>query len=124
RHVPSLLTPPSPGGRGGADTPAPLVRGRAASPGGGAAPAVVLDAPAAAEGDVPPAQRPATSLLATGALEAAAEQLEELARRLAADGLGANPATVATGPLMGRRPALATGHEHTAIQAQRRADGA
>ena len=68
-----------------------LLQGLAASPGEAAGPAVVLDAPAAAEEDVPPAQRPATSLLATGALEAAAEQLEELARRLAGDGLGAEP---------------------------------
>ena len=93
-----------------------LLQGLAASPGVAAGPAVVLDAPAAAEEDVPPAQRPATSLLATGALEAAAEQLEELARRLAADGLGADAEIVETGALMARDPALVAAVERLVVE--------
>ncbi|TML97451.1 MAG: phosphoenolpyruvate--protein phosphotransferase [Actinobacteria bacterium] len=93
-----------------------LLQGLAASPGVAAGPAVVLDAPAAAEEDVPPAQRPATSLLATGALEAAAEQLEELARRLAGDGLGADAEIVETGALMARDPALVAAVERSVVE--------
>ena len=64
------------------------LRGVAASPGvavGRAVVFAVLDTAPAEE--VPPRHRAAQALLATDALEAAAAELEDLARRLAADNL-------------------------------------
>jgi phosphoenolpyruvate-protein kinase (PTS system EI component) len=93
-----------------------LLHGLAASPGIAAGRAVVLDAPTAAEEDVPLAQRPATALLATGALQAAAEELEALARTLAADGSSADAQIVETGALMARDPALEATVERAVIE--------
>ena len=60
-----------------------MLQGLPASPGLAAGRAVILDAPTGAETDVPLAERPATALLATRALQAAADELEALAPTLA-----------------------------------------
>jgi phosphoenolpyruvate-protein kinase (PTS system EI component) len=101
-----------------------MLQGLAASPGVAAGRAVVLDVPTAAGEDVAPERRPATALLAAGALEAAAAELEELARRLAADGLSDDAEIVETGALMARDPALAAAVERSVLQDGRPAAGA
>ena len=94
-----------------------IVQGLAASPGVAAGHAVVIgvldDAPA---DEVPLAHRAAQALLATGALEAAAGELEELARRLAADGLTADAEIVETGALMARDPGLVAAVERAVVE--------
>jgi dihydroxyacetone kinase phosphoprotein-dependent L subunit len=100
----------------GDDMSEQLLPGLAASPGVAAGRAVVLDAPTAAEEEVPRAQRPATALLATGALQAAAEELEALARTLAADGGSADAQIVETGALMARDPGLEAAVERAVIE--------
>jgi phosphoenolpyruvate-protein kinase (PTS system EI component) len=94
-----------------------VVQGLAASPGVAAGHAVVMgvldDAPA---DEVPRARRPAQALLATGALEAAAGELEELARRLAADGLTADAEIVETGALMARDAGLVAAVERAVVE--------
>ena len=94
-----------------------VVQGLAASPGAAAGHAVVMgvldDVPA---DEVPRARRPAQALLATGALEAAAGELEELARRLAADGLTADAEIVETGALMARDPGLVAAVERAVVE--------
>ena len=83
------------------------VQGLTASPGMAAGRAVVIDVVnTASVAEVPLANRPAQALVATGALEAAAVELEELACRLAADGLTADAEIVDTGALMARDPGL------------------
>jgi phosphoenolpyruvate-protein kinase (PTS system EI component) len=93
------------------------VQGLAASPGVAAGCAVVLGVPdSAPTEEVPLARRAAEALLATGALEAAAAELEELARRLAADGLVADAEIVETGALMARDPGLEAAVERTVVE--------
>jgi phosphoenolpyruvate-protein kinase (PTS system EI component) len=92
------------------------VQGMAASPHMAAGPAVVIgvvDTSPAAE--VPLAHRAAQALVATGALEAAAVELEELACRLAADGLAADAEIVETGALMARDPGLVAAVERAVV---------
>jgi phosphoenolpyruvate-protein kinase (PTS system EI component) len=78
--------------------------------------AVVIDAvdtaPAAKVGL---GNRAAQALVATGALEAAAVELEELACRLAADGLTADAEIVETGALMARDPGLVDAVERAVV---------
>jgi phosphoenolpyruvate-protein kinase (PTS system EI component) len=78
--------------------------------------AVVIDvvdtAPAA---EVGLGNRAAQALIATAALEAAAVELEELACRLAADGLPADAAIVETGALMARDPGLLDAVERAVV---------
>jgi phosphoenolpyruvate-protein kinase (PTS system EI component) len=78
--------------------------------------AVVIDvvdtAPAA---EVGLGNRAAQALVATGALEAAAVELEELACRLAADGLTADAEIVETGALMARDPGLVDAVERAVV---------
>jgi phosphoenolpyruvate-protein kinase (PTS system EI component) len=93
------------------------VQGLAASPGVAAGCAVVLGVlDTAPTTDVPLAHRPAQVLLATGALEAAAAELEELARRMAADGLTADAEIVETGALMARDPGLVAAVERAVVE--------
>jgi phosphoenolpyruvate-protein kinase (PTS system EI component) len=101
-----------------------LLPGLAASPGMAAGCAVVLDAPTAAEETVPLTDRPAAALLATGALQAAADELEELARTLAADGLSDDAQIVEAGALMARDPALEAAVERAVTEDGRPADAA
>jgi phosphoenolpyruvate-protein kinase (PTS system EI component) len=101
-----------------------LLPGLAASPGMAAGCAVVLDAPTAAEETVPLTDRPAAALLATGALQAAADELEELARTLAADGLSDDAQIVEAGALMARDPALEAAVERAVTEEGRPADAA
>jgi phosphoenolpyruvate-protein kinase (PTS system EI component) len=92
------------------------VKGLTASPGMAAGRAVVLgvvDTAQAAE--VPLANRAAETLAATAALEAAAVELEELASRLAADGLTADAEIVETGALMARDPGLVAAVERAIV---------
>jgi len=92
------------------------VQGLTASPGMAAGRAVVIDAvdtaPAAKVGL---GNRAAQALVATGALEAAAVELEELACRLAADGLTADAEIVETGALMARDPGLVDAVERAVV---------
>ena len=92
------------------------VQGLTASPGMAAGRAVVIDvvdtAPAA---EVGLGNRAAQALVATGALEAAAVELEELACRLAADGLTADAEIVETGALMARDPGLVDAVERAVV---------
>jgi phosphoenolpyruvate-protein kinase (PTS system EI component) len=92
------------------------VQGLTASPGMAAGRAVVIDvvdtAPAA---KVELGNRAAQALVATGALEAAAVELEELACRLAADGLTADAEIVETGALMARDPGLVYAVEQAVV---------
>ena len=83
-----------------------VLRGLAASPGMAAGVAVVLDAPTAGEQNLPAAERPGASLRAADALRAAARELDELARTLAADGLSDDAQIVEAGALLARDPAL------------------
>jgi phosphoenolpyruvate-protein kinase (PTS system EI component) len=95
------------------------LRGVAASPGVAAGRAVVfavLDAAPAEE--VPPRHRAAQALLATDALEAAAAELEDLARRLAADDLHADAEIVETSALMARDPGLIDAVERAVDEGQ------
>ena len=92
------------------------LRGVAASPGVAAGRAVVfavLDAAPAEE--VPPRHRAAQALLATDALEAAAAELEDLARRLSADDLHADAEIVETSALMARDPGLIEAVERAVV---------
>jgi multiphosphoryl transfer protein len=91
------------------------LQGLAASPGLAVGCAVVLDAPTAGEEHAPLADRRVTALVATGALQAAAEELEELARTLAADGLGDDAQIVEAGALMARDPELEAAVERAVI---------
>jgi multiphosphoryl transfer protein len=93
-----------------------LLQGLAASPGLAGGCAVVLDAPTADEEHVPIADRRAAAAVAAGALEAAAEELEALARTLAADGLGDDAQIVEAGALMARDPALEAAVERAVMQ--------
>jgi phosphoenolpyruvate-protein kinase (PTS system EI component) len=93
------------------------LRGVAASPGVAAGRAVVLgvlDAVPAAK--VPQRLRAAQALLATDALEAAAGELEDLARRLAADDLTADAEIVDAGALMARDPGLIRAVERAVVE--------
>jgi phosphoenolpyruvate-protein kinase (PTS system EI component) len=92
-----------------------LLQGLAASPGLAAGAAVVLDAPGSDEKHVPLAKRPAAVLVATGALRAAADELDALARALAADGRSADAQIVETGALMARDPELEAAVERAVI---------
>jgi phosphoenolpyruvate-protein kinase (PTS system EI component) len=95
------------------------LRGVAASPGVAAGRAVVfavLDAAPVEE--VPPRRRAAQALLATDALEAAAAELEDLARRLAADDLHADAEIVETSALMARDPGLIDAVERAVDEGQ------
>jgi multiphosphoryl transfer protein len=92
------------------------LRGVAASPGIAAGRAMVfavLDTAPAEE--VPPRHRAAHALLATDALEAAAAELEDLARRLAADDLHADAEIVETSALMARDPGLIDAVERAVV---------
>jgi multiphosphoryl transfer protein len=92
------------------------VQGLAASPGVAAGCAVVMGVLDTAPAEkVPPAHRLPQALLATGALEAAAAELEDLARRLAADGLTADAEIVDTGALMARDPGLVAAVERAVV---------
>jgi len=92
------------------------VQGLTASPGMAAGRAVVIDAvDTAPAAEVPLANRAAQALAAAGALEAAAVELEELACRLAADGLAADAEIVETGALMARDPGLAAAVERAVV---------
>ena len=92
------------------------VQGLTASPGMAAGRAVVIDAvDSAPAAEVPLANRAAQALAAAGALEAAAVELEELACRLAADGLTADAEIVETGALMARDPGLAAAVERAVV---------
>jgi phosphoenolpyruvate-protein kinase (PTS system EI component) len=101
-----------------------LLPGLAASPGMAAGCAVVLDAPSAVETTVPPTDRAAAARLAAGALQAAADELEALARTLAADGLSDDAEIVEAGALMARDPALETAVERAVTEDGRPADAA
>jgi multiphosphoryl transfer protein len=92
-----------------------LLNGLSASPGLAAGCAVVLDQPAASRADVALANRPAAAQLATGALRAAAEELEALARALAAGGFGADAEIVEAGALMARDPELEAAVERAVL---------
>jgi phosphoenolpyruvate-protein kinase (PTS system EI component) len=98
------------------------VQGLTASPGMAAGRAVVIGvvdtAPAAKVGL---GNRAAQALVATGALEAAAVELEELACRLAADGLTADAEIVETGALMARDPGLVDAVERAVLDEGRAA---
>ena len=96
--------------------PGQLLEGLAASPGLVAGRAVVLDAPVAGQEHVPVADRPAAARLATGALEAAAGELEALARTLAAAGSSDDAQIVEAGALMARDPALEAAVEQAVIR--------
>src|SRR4051812_15131776 len=79
------------------------LHGLPAAPGLASAAAVVLDAPpAGAQVDVSVADRPTTAALAIGALHAAADELEALARTLA----GEDAQIVEAGAMMARDPEL------------------
>src|ERR687887_2400927 len=81
------------------------LRGVAASPGIASGRAVVFAPLETAPAEqVPRRHRPAQALLATDALAAAAAELEDLARRLAADDLHADAEIVETSALMARHP--------------------
>jgi phosphoenolpyruvate-protein kinase (PTS system EI component) len=93
------------------------LRGVAASPGVAAGRAVVfgvLDTASAEK--VPQSHRAAQSLLATGALEGAATELEDLARRLAADDLTADAEIVDASALMARDPGLIEAVERAVVE--------
>src|SRR5436190_15187427 len=92
-----------------------LLDGLSASPGLAAGSAAVLDQPAATQADVPLANRPAAARLATRALRAAAEELDALARTLAADGFRADAEIVEAGALMARDPELEAAVERTVL---------
>jgi phosphoenolpyruvate-protein kinase (PTS system EI component) len=90
--------------------------GVAASPGVAAGRAVVFGVLDTAPADeVPQRHRAAQALLATNALEAAAAELEDLARRLAADGLSADAEIVETSALMARDPGLIDAVERAVV---------
>jgi phosphoenolpyruvate-protein kinase (PTS system EI component) len=89
-----------------------LLQGLPASPGLAAGRAVVLDAPATAEANVPLMERQATALLATRALEEAAGELEALAGTLAA----ADAEIVDAGALMARDPELEAAVERAVLE--------
>ena len=94
-----------------------VVLGLAASPGVAAGRAVVIGVPDdASTEEVPIPHRPVQALRATGALEAAAGELEELARRLAEDGLTADAEIVETGALMARDPGLVAAVERAVVE--------
>src|SRR5512132_2018611 len=101
-----------------------VLRGLAASPGMAAGFAVVLDAPTAEEQNLPAAERPGASLRAADALSAAARELEELGRTLAADGLNDDAQIVETGALMVRDPALEAAVERAVLEEGQPADAA
>jgi phosphoenolpyruvate-protein kinase (PTS system EI component) len=89
-----------------------LLHGLPASPGLAAGRAVVLDVPTAAETGVPLTERHVTARLATHALQAAADELEALARTLAA----ADAEIVEAGALMARDPELRAAVERAALE--------
>jgi phosphoenolpyruvate-protein kinase (PTS system EI component) len=88
------------------------LQGLPASPGLAAGCAVVLDAPATTEANVPRSERSVTALLATRALEAAAGELEALAITLAA----ADAEIVEAGALMARDPELEAAVERAVLE--------
>ncbi len=86
-----------------------VFRGAPASPGLAAGTARLLDVRATAPGHaLTPAERERERTLIAPALEAAALEIDRLARRLSADGRPADAEIVATGALMARDPALAS----------------
>jgi phosphoenolpyruvate-protein kinase (PTS system EI component) len=88
------------------------LQGLPASPGLAAGCAVVLDAPATTEANVPRSERSVTALLATRALKAAAGELEALATTLAA----ADAEIVEAGALMARDPELEAAVERAVLE--------
>jgi phosphoenolpyruvate-protein kinase (PTS system EI component) len=93
------------------------LRGVAASPGVAAGRAVVFGVVDTAPAEkVPQSHRAAQSLLATGALEEAAAELEDLARRLAADDLTADAEIVDASALMARDPGLIEAVERAVVE--------
>jgi multiphosphoryl transfer protein len=93
------------------------LRGLAASPGVAAGRAVVFGVPDTAPAEaVPPHHRAAEAHLANGALERAAAELEDLAQRLAADGLTADAEIVETSALMARDPGLIDAVERAVVE--------
>jgi phosphoenolpyruvate-protein kinase (PTS system EI component) len=88
-----------------------VLQGLPASPGLAAGRAVILDAPTSADVDVPLEERPATALVAARALGAAADELEALARTLAA----ADAEILEAGALMARDPELQAAVERAVL---------
>ena len=76
------------------------------------------------EQNLPAAERPGASLRAAGALRAAARELEELGRTLAADGLSDDAQIVEAGALMARDPALEAAVERAVLEEGQPADAA
>jgi phosphoenolpyruvate-protein kinase (PTS system EI component) len=96
------------------------LHGLPASPGLAAGHAVVLDALTTAEAIVPLAERAATARLATRALDAAADDLEAIARTL----VGADAEIVEAGALMARDPELEAAVERAVLEDGRPAGAA
>jgi phosphoenolpyruvate-protein kinase (PTS system EI component) len=86
--------------------------GLPASPGLAAGHAVLLDAPTTDETAVPVSERPGAARLATQALDAAASELDALARTLA----GADAEIVEAGALMARDPELEAAVERAVLE--------
>ena len=96
------------------------LQGLPASPGLAVGCPIVLDAPTAAEANVPLSERNATALLATRALQTAADELEALAGTLAA----ADAEIVEAGALMARDPELEAAVERAVLEDGRPAGAA